>query len=95
MDDHDFSITLNGFFLVRWTDSRLLIEDVKFGPDGDQLVPVDISMVRLLIHYGSLYLIEALIIAIFPMENLRFLNHYSMYVINFRWKRFGSLMLRF
>ena len=52
VDDHDFSITLNGFFLVRWTDSRLLIEDVKFGPDGDQLVPVDISMVRLAVQHN-------------------------------------------
>ena len=49
VNDHDFSITLNGFFLVRWTDRRLLIEDVKFGPEGDQLVPVDISMVMFLL----------------------------------------------
>ena len=53
MNDHDFSITLNGFFIVRWTDRRLLIEDVKFGPEGDQLVPVDISMVRLLLIKSS------------------------------------------
>ena len=56
VNDHDFSITLNGFFLVRWTDRRLLIEDVKFGPEGDQLVPVDISMVSLvlsLISFGE------------------------------------------
>ena len=45
VNDHDFSITLNGFFLVRWTDPRLVIENVKFGPEGDHLVPVDISMV--------------------------------------------------
>ena len=49
INDRDFSITLNGFFLVRWTDSRLLIEDVKFGADGDELVPVDISMVSTMI----------------------------------------------
>ena len=46
MNDHDFSITLNGFFLVRWVDERLLIEDVIFGAEGDDLVPVDISLVQ-------------------------------------------------
>ena len=45
VNDHDFSITINGFFLVRWFDHRLIIEDVKFGPEGDDLVPVDISLV--------------------------------------------------
>ena len=45
VNDHDFSITLNGFFLVRWVDERLLIEDVTFGAEGDDLVPVDISLV--------------------------------------------------
>ena len=45
VNDHDFSITINGFFLVRWFDHRLVIEDVKFGPEGDDLVPVDISLV--------------------------------------------------
>jgi hypothetical protein len=49
VNDHDFSITLNGFFIVRWTDRRLLIQDVKFGPEGDQLVPVEISMVMFLL----------------------------------------------
>ena len=46
VDDHDFSITLNGFFLVRWVDERLKITDVTFGAEGDDLVPVDISLVR-------------------------------------------------
>ena len=46
MNDHDFSITLNGFFLVRWVDERLLIEDVIYGAEGDDLVPVDISLVQ-------------------------------------------------
>ena len=46
INDNDYSITLNGFFLVRWTDRRLLIDDLKFGPEGDQLVPVDVSMVN-------------------------------------------------
>ena len=45
MNDQDFSITINGFFLVRWFDHRLIVEDVKFGPEGDDLVPVDISLV--------------------------------------------------
>jgi hypothetical protein len=29
VNDQDFSVTLNGFFLVRWTDSRLILNDVK------------------------------------------------------------------
>ena len=37
VNDHDFSLTLNGFFIVRWTDRRLLIQDVKFGPEGNSL----------------------------------------------------------
>ena len=45
VNDADFSITLNGFFLIRWTDTRLIIREVKFGADGDELVPVDISLV--------------------------------------------------
>ena len=45
VNDADFSITLNGFFLIRWTDARLIIREVKFGADGDELVPVDISLV--------------------------------------------------
>ena len=45
VNDQDFSITLNGFFLVRWVDERLQITDVTFGAEGDDLVPVDISLV--------------------------------------------------
>ncbi|XP_023347755.1 glycine receptor subunit alpha-3 [Eurytemora carolleeae] len=45
VNDHDFSVTLNGFFLVRWTDTRLILHDVKFGNDGDELIPVDVSMI--------------------------------------------------
>ena len=45
VNDQDFSITLNGFFLVRWVDERLKIKDVTFGAEGDDLVPVDISLV--------------------------------------------------
>ena len=45
VNDKDFSITLNGFFLVRWVDERLKITDVTFGAEGDDLVPVDISLV--------------------------------------------------
>ena len=45
VNDHDFSITINGFFLVRWFDHPLILEDVKFGAEGDDLVPVDISLV--------------------------------------------------
>ena len=36
--------TLNGFFLVRWRDPRLIIENVDFG-DNEPLIPVDVSLV--------------------------------------------------
>ena len=45
MNDFDFSVTLNGFFLVRWRDPRLIMDNVQFG--GDALIPVDVSLVRL------------------------------------------------
>ena len=44
VNDFDFSVTLNGFFLVRWQDPRLIMDNVKFG--GDALIPVDVSLVR-------------------------------------------------
>ena len=43
VNDFDFSVTLNGFFLVRWQDPRLIMDNVKFG--GDALIPVDVSLV--------------------------------------------------
>ena len=45
VNDHDFSVTLNGFFLVRWRDPRLIMDNVKFGDNGDALIPVDVSLV--------------------------------------------------
>ena len=44
VNDRDFSITLNGFFLVRWRDPRLIIENVDFG-ENESLIPVDVSLV--------------------------------------------------
>ena len=44
VNDRDFSVTLNGFFLVRWRDPRLIIENVDFG-EGESLIPVDVSLV--------------------------------------------------
>ena len=44
VNDRDFSITLNGFFLVRWRDPRLIIENVDFG-ENEPLIPVDVSLV--------------------------------------------------
>ena len=45
VNDRDFSVTLNGFFLVRWRDPRLIIDNVEFG-DNEPLIPVDVSLVR-------------------------------------------------
>lgn len=45
VNDQDFTVTLNGFFLVRWTDNRLQLHNVKFGGSGDELIPVDVSMI--------------------------------------------------
>ena len=44
VNDRDFSVTLNGFFLVRWRDPRLIIENVEFG-ENEPLIPVDVSLV--------------------------------------------------
>ena len=44
VNDRDFSVTLNGFFLVRWRDPRLIIDNVDFG-DNEPLIPVDVSLV--------------------------------------------------
>ena len=35
---------MNGFFLVRWRDPRLIIENVDFG-ENEPLIPVDVSLV--------------------------------------------------
>ena len=44
VNDRDFSVTLNGFFLVRWRDPRLIIANVVFG-ENEPLIPVDVSLV--------------------------------------------------
>ena len=44
VNDRDFSVTLNGFFLVRWRDPRLIIDKVEFG-ENEPLIPVDVSLV--------------------------------------------------
>ena len=30
IDDKEFSITLNAFFVVRWTDTRMIIDQVSY-----------------------------------------------------------------
>ena len=30
IDDKDFSVTLNAFFVVRWTDTRLVIDQARY-----------------------------------------------------------------
>jgi len=50
--DKDFSITLNAFFVVRWKDERLVIDQEKIennlGPedDTDAWIPVDVSFIK-------------------------------------------------
>ena len=52
IDDKDFSITLNAFFVVRWKDERLVIDQDKIeknlGPDDDidAWIPVDVSFIK-------------------------------------------------
>lgn len=39
IDDKDFSVTLNAFFVVRWTDTRLVIDQARIdeilGPEAE------------------------------------------------------------
>jgi len=49
IDDQEYSITLNAFFVVRWTDKRMLIDKEKMdqitdAPDG--WIPVDVSFIK-------------------------------------------------
>ena len=53
VNDRDFSVTLNGFFLVRWRDPRLIIDNVDFG-DNEPLIPVDVSLVSIMQHKTAL-----------------------------------------
>ncbi|XP_040575659.1 glycine receptor subunit alpha-2 [Lepeophtheirus salmonis] len=52
IDDKDFSITLNSFFVVRWKDERLIIDQKKMdkifkkGEDADSWIPVDVSFIK-------------------------------------------------
>ena len=38
VSDRDFSITLNAYFIVKWFDSRLIVNDVKNGSDYSEPV---------------------------------------------------------
>ena len=50
--DKEFSVTLNAFFVVRWKDERLVIDqekiDENLGPedDPDAWIPVDVSFIK-------------------------------------------------
>ena len=50
--DKEFSVTLNAFFVVRWKDERLVIDQDKMeknlGPDDDidAWIPVDVSFIK-------------------------------------------------
>jgi len=53
IDDKEFSVTLNAFFLVRWTDTRLVIDqqriDEILGPEVGaeaEWIPVDVSFIK-------------------------------------------------
>jgi len=52
IDDKDFSVTLNAFFVVQWTDERLLIDqeqiELNLSPDEDPnaWIPVDVSFIK-------------------------------------------------
>ena len=58
MNDHDFSVTLNGFFLVRWKDPRLIIKNANFKENGDTLIPVDVSLVSISVVLRDVKCIE-------------------------------------
>ena len=52
IDDKDFSVTLNAFFVVQWTDERLMIDqqqmETNLNPedDPDAWIPVDVSFIK-------------------------------------------------
>ena len=52
IDDNDFSVTLNAFFVVRWKDERLVIDqekilqNMKFQKDVNTWIPVDVSFIK-------------------------------------------------
>ena len=53
IDDKDFSVTLNAFFVVRWKDERLVIDqeriDEILGPNTSEepdWIPVDVSFIK-------------------------------------------------
>ena len=52
IDDQEFSITLNAFFVVRWTDRRMIINQDKMdlmfkqNEDPDSWIPVDVSFIK-------------------------------------------------
>ena len=52
ISDKDFSVTLNAFFVVRWKEERLIIDQVKIennltpGEDANAWIPVDVSFIK-------------------------------------------------
>ena len=52
IDDKDFSVTLNAFFVVRWKDERLVIDQEKIErklqshADPNAWIPVDVSFIK-------------------------------------------------
>ena len=52
IDDIDFSVTINAFFLVRWTDERLVIDREKITKiwksqeEVNPWIPVDVSFIK-------------------------------------------------
>ncbi len=52
IDDQEYSITLNAFFVVRWTDERMIIDQDKMrrifkdDEDLDSWIPVDVSFIK-------------------------------------------------
>ncbi|TRY78043.1 hypothetical protein TCAL_06627 [Tigriopus californicus] len=52
IDDQEYSITLNAFFVVRWTDERMIIDQEKMdqilkrGESADSWIPVDVSFIK-------------------------------------------------
>ncbi|XP_023327258.1 glycine receptor subunit alpha-2 [Eurytemora carolleeae] len=50
INDKDFSVTLNAFFVVRWQDKRLVMDKEKIilnlGEEAETWIPVDVSFIK-------------------------------------------------
>ena len=72
--DKEFSVTLNAFFVVRWKDERLVIDQDKIeknlGPDDDPdaWIPVDVSFIK------EFWLPDAEILNLKEFETLKVLS---------------------